>query len=787
MDIKRWIGIVAAIAHVSLGVSEDRAFTVRDSIEMTTFSEPSGRKQSATLQRSPDGNHFVVVTSRGLVKTNKVESTIWIFGNREIGNFVRKDGEPLPTPRMLVKMSALPVARAMTTYGPVISDVRWTSDSRSLYFLVQKLAGRHRLCKVSIDTGLVQMVTPLNQDVEGYSVFDDLLAYIATQPSRPDNEAGKDNTVNPDATAVTGLALPRILFGVAGWSVPKIQELWIRRNGRLRQVKPISSEWRQYEMDHVPEVLSISPDGRTVAQIRPVNAIPRSWEEYEPQKGFEFWRIRHDDPKVTSPDVVHRARRYVSVDLTSGNAQPLLDAPYGDVLAYTGGAKAIWAKNGTRILLTNTFLPLENVDAKERAKRAHLCAVASVEFPSRAVRCIAYGADLESPAAEGSTQLTIDSVSFGVSENEVVLLHQCSQAKTLQTEWYQDLQGVWRLTKTSSSPCGGDGSKKETSGRYGGIDVTVKQSLNEPPVLWATDMKTGRGREIWNPNPQLRRLKLGEAAVYHWKDRTGFEWTGGLVKPVNYMPGKRYPLVIQTHGFLESEFITDGQYPTAMAARPLASAGIVVLQVQTNISHTGELQEIKDNVEGYVSAIDQLTLDGLVDPKKVGIIGFSRTCWYVESALIEYPQRFAAASISDGIDHSYMQSMLFDLDQLSESQKIYGAKPFGDGLKTWLDMAPSFHLNQVQTPLFITAITPLGILEEWEIYSSLYQQSKPVDFIYIPQGQHVLQKPLDRLASQQGNVDWFRFWLQGFERANPEDRSQYGRWRNLQKMQRKAE
>ena len=40
---------------------------------------------------------------------------------------------------------------------------------------------------------------------------------------------------------------------------------------------------------------------------------------------------------------------------------------------------------------------------------------------------------------------------------------------------------------------------------------------------------------------------------------------------------------------------------------------------------------------------------------------------------------------------------------------------------------------------------------------------KPVDLIYIPDAQHILQKPKQRYASQQGNVDRFRFWLPGYE------------------------
>jgi hypothetical protein len=58
-------------------------------------------------------------------------------------------------------------------------------------------------------------------------------------------------------------------------------------------------------------------------------------------------------------------------------------------------------------------------------------------------------------------------------------------------------------------------------------------------------------------------------------------------------------------------------------------------------------------------------------------------------------------------------------------------------------------------------------------------QRKPVELVYFPQGQHILQRPLERLASQQGNVDWFRFWLKNEEDPAAFDASEYTRWRKM--------
>jgi hypothetical protein len=138
------------------------------------------------------------------------------------------------------------------------------------------------------------------------------------------------------------------------------------------------------------------------------------------------------------------------------------------------------------------------------------------------------------------------------------------------------------------------------------------------------------------------------------------------------------------------------------------------------------------------------------------------------------------------VDESYLQylSLAGWGVQVSEQEVIYGVKPFGPGLKTWMGSAPGFNLDKVGVPVRIEADSWIdAVSEEWEIYSSLYLQGKPVGLIYLPDGAHPVVKPLERLASQQVNVDWFRFWLKDKEDRDPAKAGQYARWREMRKLQ----
>ena len=65
----------------------------------------------------------------------------------------------------------------------------------------------------------------------------------------------------------------------------------------------------------------------------------------------------------------------------------------------------------------------------------------------------------------------------------------------------------------------------------------------------------------------------------------------------------------------------------------------------------------------------------------------------------------------------------------------------------------------------------------------LTHMGRPVELIYLPDAVHILVKPWERLTSQQGDVDWFCFWLKGEKEEGPEKREQYERWLEMRERQ----
>jgi len=182
--------------------------------------------------------------------------------------------------------------------------------------------------------------------------------------------------------------------------------------------------------------------------------------------------------------------------------------------------------------------------------------------------------------------------------------------------------------------------------------------------------------------------------------------------------------------------------------------------------------------------VNELVKEGIVDSERVGIIGFSRTCFYVMEALTTSALHIKAASITDGVMGNYLQYItLVDVPGFADDAgAMIGARPFAEGLPQWLQHSPLFNMDKVSAALQVVAEGRRDLTFMWEPYAAMRYLHKPVDLILLNSNEHVLSNPAARLISQGGAVDWMRFWLQDYEDPDPAKAEQYARWRDLRRL-----
>lgn len=759
----RFASVMVLVSCLACGVTRCHAqqvkkpFTITDEIGIALFDWP------AEVLFSPDGNYFAAKTERGRLEIDRVEDAICFYRSQEVKDFLdRSDQSHPPSPVWVAKVS---------TYqkGPLVKDWRWLPDSTGIAFLESGENDNQRIVLADLGKKLVEPLTSETEDVGSFDIRDRRhYVYTVVDPAEQENKKAER-----EATAVvgTGRLLSDLVFPDSPRSAQFTPSILYSVAGRKRF--EVKKESAPLVLPLLYKDIALSPDGGSLVTILPVFDVPSSWESLYPLAGSlsSMFRIHAGHHDLKSGDV--HVFQYVRIDLRTGSIQSLTDAPAGISSGwFTGTVAPTWSNDGRAILLPDTFLK-----SKENAP-SRPC-VAIVNVPSDTWTCVEMLKQRTNTGVEEGYHTVWDARFAGGDRHRVLVTFMPHEDEPGGTTVYQQgLNGDWRIARLVK----GEGTAGDES-----FEVSVKEGLNDPPVLVAANKKTLR--VIWDPNPQLKNLELGDATVYKWKGKDGRQWTGGLYMPADYRVGQRYPLVIQTHGFEESKFLPSGLTTTAFAARALAASGIMVLQAQKGVAGdhcpSGSPEEGPCHVSEYEAAADQLVSEGLVDPDKLGIIGFSRTCFDVMDTLTTSSLHIKAASVTDGLMANYLQYMLLPVAE--QYDLMIGAKPFGEGLQQWLKRSPGFNLDKVTAPLLVVAEGPRSLLMMWEPYAGLRYLQKPVDLIMLNTDEHELTNPGTRLASQGGSVDWFRFWLQGYEDPDPVKADQYARWRQLKKLQDESE
>jgi hypothetical protein len=132
MKLASWLCLLT-MPSLAAASEQPHPFQVKDSIEMVRFSDPSAADLNSRAKYSPDGRFFFVVTSRGILSSNKVESTLWLYRTQDVIRSMRDTKHRhAPRPKSVVKVVTVPQVIATVPYEPMILDARWSADSQSI-------------------------------------------------------------------------------------------------------------------------------------------------------------------------------------------------------------------------------------------------------------------------------------------------------------------------------------------------------------------------------------------------------------------------------------------------------------------------------------------------------------------------------------------------------------------------------------------------------------------------------------------------------------------------------
>ncbi|MBM3419919.1 MAG: S9 family peptidase [Bacteroidetes bacterium] len=153
-----------------------------------------------------------------------------------------------------------------------------------------------------------------------------------------------------------------------------------------------------------------------------------------------------------------------------------------------------------------------------------------------------------------------------------------------------------------------------------------------PSDLYMAGNDLSHPKRLTNSNPWLGDRTISKSQLMKYRDSDGRELWGVLYYPVDYEPGRKYPLVCEIYeGFFSNGY--------SFSMQLLANAGYFAFKPSVNLiqGYPGEAW-----IKGITSGINKLIDEGLVDEKKLGVHGTSYG-GYATSLLITQTDRFAAA------------------------------------------------------------------------------------------------------------------------------------------------
>ena len=300
-------------------------------------------------------------------------------------------------------------------------------------------------------------------------------------------------------------------------------------------------------------------------------------------------------------------------------------------------------------------------------------------------------------------------------------------------------------------------SSFEVSGR----DIILESSTtSEPESIFR--MNDSILRKVVDVNSFLSTKKIATTEKISFESYDGTEIFGLLVKPEDFNPNKKYPLLIRIHGGPVSQYGVRFN----LEWQVFASNGYVVLAVNPRGS-SGRGEDFQKAIfadwgnidaKDIIAAADFISTKSYIDAENLGIGG-----WSYGSMLTNYviasDVRFQAATSGAGI--SNILSGFGDDHYIREYIDELGT-PW-ENLDVWMRISyPFFEADSIITPtLFLVGEKDFNVplIGSEQMYQALRHNNIDTKLIIYPGENHGLSSPTNRIHRMNSYLDWYARYM----------------------------
>jgi dipeptidyl aminopeptidase/acylaminoacyl peptidase len=304
-----------------------------------------------------------------------------------------------------------------------------------------------------------------------------------------------------------------------------------------------------------------------------------------------------------------------------------------------------------------------------------------------------------------------------------------------------------------------------TFSRDGRLLALTLSGSATPPDIWVLERDTARLWQVTHsPHAGVDLGALVRPELVRFRAHDGLELSGWLYRP--RAAGGPGPMVLSFHGGPEAQerpaFRSDYQALLAQGiavfapnVRGSSGFGKRFANLDNGALRVNAVQDIRAGVDHPMGA-------GLVDPKRIGIMGGSYGGYMTMAGLTEFPELFAAGANLFGIVN-FETFFAHSEPWMGAISKVEYGDPETER-EMLRRLSPLHKLDRVRAATIVlhgANDTNVPVVEAEQTVESLKRRGLPVEYVLFPDEGHGFRKTHNRVRATVATVRWFVRHLTG--------------------------
>jgi dipeptidyl aminopeptidase/acylaminoacyl peptidase len=297
----------------------------------------------------------------------------------------------------------------------------------------------------------------------------------------------------------------------------------------------------------------------------------------------------------------------------------------------------------------------------------------------------------------------------------------------------------------------------------------VAQDYDDSPDLFVGGADLKDAKQVTKTNAFQGDYAWGRSELLEYKTASGRRLQASLHYPAGYEPGRKYPMIVYNYELLSQNVHryvapSDREYYNISV---FTSQGYFVLQPDIVFTPRKPGPSVIECVTAGVNKVIQL---GMVDPKRIGVVGHSMGGYNTSILATRTNGIFAAAvagaAMTDLVsyygDHHW-SSGIAETDHIETGQERM-VVPLYEDLQAYIDSSAVFNAHNMTVPLLLEVGDSDGTVA-WhqgiELYNIARRARKQVVMLAYMGEDHGLRQKKNQADYQRRILAWFGHYLKG--------------------------